>query len=231
MVHRPEPPVICIDGPSGSGKGTVAQRVASALGYHLLDSGALYRLTALAAMRHGVDLEDPDALARTARQMQPAFEPSGSERIHTYLAGDDVSAAIRGERVGMNASQVAQMSAVREALLQRQRDFRQWPGLVADGRDMGTVVFPGAAVKVFLTASAEERARRRYKQLKEKGIDASLDSLLRDIEARDAQDAHRGASPMAAAADAVVVDSSERTIESVTDEVLERARAAIGTTA
>jgi cytidylate kinase len=228
MASPTEPPVICIDGPSGSGKGTVAQRVAAALDLHLLDSGALYRLTALAAMRAGVALDDPDAVARAAERMQPVFEPIDDGHVLVHLDGDDVTAAIRGETVGMNASHVAQMPAVRTALLQRQRDFRQSPGLVADGRDMGTVVFPHAGLKVFLTASAEERARRRYKQLKEKGIDASLTNLLRDIEARDARDAGRGTSPMAAAADAFVVDSSERSVESVTEEVVERARAVLG---
>jgi cytidylate kinase len=228
MASPTEPPVICIDGPSGSGKGTVAQGVAAALDLHLLDSGALYRLTALAAMRAGVALDDPDAVARAAERMQPVFEPIDDGHVLVHLDGDDVTAAIRGETVGMNASHVAQMPAVRTALLQRQRDFRQSPGLVADGRDMGTVVFPHAGLKVFLTASAEERARRRYKQLEEKGIDANLADLLRDIEARDARGAGRGTSPMAAAVDAIVVDSSERSVESVTEEVVERARAVLG---
>ncbi len=217
-------PVVCVDGPSGSGKGTVAQRVAAALGFHLLDSGALYRLTALAASTADVDLDDADALARTAARMQPRFEPGADGTTRIVLDGDDVTEAIRAEAVGMNASKVAAEPGVREALLQRQRDFRQPPGLVADGRDMGTVVFPDAELKVFLTASAGERAERRHKQLSEKGIDASLADLLQDIEARDAQDAERGASPMAAADDAVVIDSTERSAESVTGEVLERAR-------
>lgn len=219
-----KPPVVCVDGPSGSGKGTVAQRVAAALGFHLLDSGALYRLTALAATQADVDLDDGDALARTAARMQPCFEPGADGTTRITLDGDDVTEAIRAEAVGMNASKVAAEPTVREALLQRQRDFRQAPGLVADGRDMGTVVFPDAELKVFLTASARERARRRHKQLKEKGIDASLSDLLHHIETRDAQDAHRGASPMAAADDALVIDSTERSVESVTDEVLARAR-------
>jgi len=217
-------PVVCVDGPSGSGKGTVAQRVAAALGFHLLDSGALYRLTALAATQADADLDDGTALARTAARMQPRFEPAADGTTRITLDGDDVTEAIRAEAVAMNASKVAAEPAVRQALLQRQRDFRQAPGLVADGRDMGTVVFPDAELKVFLTASARERAERRHKQLKEKGIAANLDDLLQDIEARDAQDAQRGASPMAAADDAWVIDSTERSAESVTEEVLERAR-------
>ena len=217
-------PVICIDGPSGSGKGTVAGRVARALGFHLLDSGALYRLTALAASRQGVDLADEAAVAGVAAAMEPRFEPSGGGGPRILLDGDDVSRAIRDETVGMHASQVAAYADVRAALLQRQRDFRAVPGLVADGRDMGTVVFPDAPLKIFLTATAEERARRRHKQLSDKGIDASLRDLLNDIEARDAQDMQRATSPMAPAADAIVLDSTARTIDEVTEQVLVRAR-------
>ncbi|PSQ94508.1 MAG: (d)CMP kinase [Proteobacteria bacterium SW_6_67_9] len=224
MASEGHAPVICVDGPSGSGKGTIAQRVAAALGFHLLDSGALYRLTALAAARAGVDWDSPDALAQTAARMRPHFEPGEGGAMRITLDGVDVTEAIRGEAVGMNASRVAAEPAVRAALLQRQRDFRQPPGLVADGRDMGTVVFPDAELKLFLTASARERAERRHKQLKEKGIDANLSNLLQDIEARDAHDAQRGASPMAAADDAIVIDSTARSVDSVTDEALERAR-------
>ncbi len=217
-------PVVCIDGPSGSGKGTLALRVSRALGFHLLDSGALYRLTALAASRRGVDLDDEAAVARVASAMEPRFEPGDDGWTRTYLDGTNVTRAIRAEEVGMNASRVASYGEVRAALLERQRGFRVAPGLVADGRDMGSVVFPDAPLKIFLTASAEERARRRHKQLKDKGIGVSLRDLLRDIESRDEQDTQRAASPMAPAADAIRVDSTGRTIEEVTDAVLARAR-------
>ena len=217
-------PVICIDGPSGSGKGTLAQRVAQALGFRLLDSGALYRLTALAASRAGVDLDDEAAVARVAADMEPRFEPSNDGWIRTYLDDRNVTRDIRAEEVGMNASRVASLPAVRTALLERQRRFRAPPGLVADGRDMGSVVFPAAPLKIFLVASAEERARRRHKQLKDKGIGASLRGLLKDIEARDEQDAQRAASPLAPADDAIVIDSTALSIEEVTEQVLARAR-------
>jgi len=215
-------PVVCIDGPSGSGKGTLARRVAEALGYHLLDSGALYRLTALAATRRSVDLDDEAAVAEVAATMQPRFDPTADGC--TWLDGDDVTREIRAETVGMDASLVAALPAVREALLALQRGFRQPPGLVADGRDMGSVVFPDAPLKIFLTASAEERARRRHKQLMDKGIGANLPALLKDIEARDEQDAQRAASPMKPADDAIVIDSTSLAIEEVTQQVLTRAR-------
>ncbi len=217
-------PVICIDGPSGSGKGTLARRVAEELGFFLLDSGALYRLTALAAVRRGVDLEDEAAVAEVAATMQPRFEPTGDGWTRTWLDGDNVTREIRAEEVGMNASRVAAIPAVRKALLALQRGFRQPPGLVADGRDMGSVVFPEAPLKIFLTASAEERARRRHKQLMDKGIGANLPALLKDIEARDEQDAQRTASPMVPAEDAIVIDSTSLAIEEVTRQVLARAR-------
>lgn len=217
-------PVICIDGPSGSGKGTLARRVAEELGFYLLDSGALYRLTALAAVRRGVDLEDEAAVAEVAATMQPRFEPTGDGWTRTWLDGDNVTRDIRAEEVGMNASRVAALPAVRKALLALQRGFRQPPGLVADGRDMGSVVFPEAPLKIFLTASAEERARRRHKQLKDKGIGANLPALLKDIEARDEQDAQRAVSPMVPADDAIVIDSTSLAIEEVTQQVLARAR-------
>lgn len=217
-------PVICVDGPSGSGKGTIAQRLAEALGFHLLDSGALYRLTALAAVRQGADLDDEGALAAVAVGMQLAFEPDGEQGVRIKLDGDNVTAAIRAEEVGMNASRLAAMPGVRTALLQRQRDFREPPGLVADGRDMGTVVFPDALLKVYLTASAEERALRRHNQLREKGIGVNLRGLLKDIEARDAQDEQRQASPLKPADDAVVIDSTTLSISQVTDQALTLAR-------
>jgi CMP/dCMP kinase len=217
-------PVICVDGPSGSGKGTVAARVAGELGFHLLDSGALYRLTALAAMRRGIAFDDEPALAGVAGHLAPEFEPAPEGGLRIWLDGINVSAEIRTEEVGMNASRAAASGPVRHALLQRQRDFRQPPGLVADGRDMGSVVFPDAEVKVFLTASAEERARRRHKQLKDKGIGVSLRDLLRDIEARDARDSERAQSPLVPADDAVVIDLTAMSIEAVTDEVFRLVR-------
>jgi cytidylate kinase len=184
-------PVIAIDGPVGSGKGTIARKVARALGYHLLDSGALYRLTALSAAKQGVDLANVDAVARVARGLNVRFDsnPDGTELI--WLDDEDVTLEIRKETTGEMASVVAVIPEVREALLERQRAFQQPPGLVADGRDMGSLVFPSAAVKVFLTASAEERAARRHKQLKDKGIDVSLAALSRDIEDRDRRDSER----------------------------------------
>lgn len=221
-------PVICIDGPSGSGKGTIAQYVARTLGFHLLDSGALYRLTALAAAKRGVDLDDDAGVARVAAEMRPYFEPAEDRGLRTYLDGTNVTREIRAEEMGMNASRVAALASVRAVLLERQRGFREPPGLVADGRDMGTAVFPGADLKIFLTASAEERAIRRHKQLKEKGIGVSLRGLLKDIEARDAQDTQRKASPLKAADDAVMLDSTGMSIEEVTDRVLELARERLG---
>lgn len=214
-------PVIAIDGPSGSGKGTVARRVAEALGYHLLDSGALYRLTALAARRRGIDLDDADGLASVARELDVSFggDEDGAERI--VLDGDDVTGELRTEEAGEAASRVAAQPSVREALLELQRSFRKPPGLVADGRDMGTHVFVDAGLKVFLTASAEERARRRHKQLKDKGIDVSLAALSRDIEDRDRRDTGRSVAPLRAAEDARLLDSSGKSIEAVVQTVLD----------
>ncbi|MGW8228051.1 MAG: (d)CMP kinase [Gammaproteobacteria bacterium] len=214
-------PVLTIDGPSGSGKGTICALVARELGWHLLDSGALYRLVALGAMRHGIELTDEAALAGYATQLDVQFvlQPDGSApRI--LLEGEVVGDALRTESCGNAASKVAALGAVREALLQRQRDFQQPPGLVADGRDMGTVVFPQAGVKIFLTASVDERAQRRYKQLKEKGISANLPDLLTEIAERDARDAERSVAPLKPAADAVVLDTTRLTIHEVSDKVL-----------
>jgi cytidylate kinase len=214
-------PVIAIDGPVGSGKGTIARRVAQALGYHLLDSGALYRLTALSAAKQGVDLADTDAVARVAGQLNVRFDSQsdGSERI--WLDDEDVTLEIRKETTGEMASVVAVIPQVREALLERQRAFQQLPGLVADGRDMGSMVFPSASVKIFLTASAEERAARRHKQLKDKGIDVSLAALSRDIEDRDRRDSERSVAPLRPAEDARILDSSGQSIEAVTQTVLD----------
>ena len=213
--------VVAIDGPVGSGKGTIARRVAQALGYHLLDSGALYRLTALSAAQQGVDLGDVDAVARVARELNVRFDShsDGSERI--WLDDEEISLDVRKETTGEMASVVAVIPQVREALLERQRAFQQAPGLVADGRDMGSLVFPSASVKIFLTASAEERAMRRHKQLKDKGIDVSLAALSRDIEDRDRRDSERSVAPLRPAEDARILDSSGQSIEVVTQTVLD----------
>jgi cytidylate kinase len=209
------PPVITVDGPAASGKGTVAAGVARALAFHYLDSGSLYRLVALKALKTGTPLADAPKLAGLAAGLDVLF-PDGS--IH--LEGRDETESIRGEEVSAAASQVAVHPAVRSALFERQRAFRRAPGLVADGRDMGTVVFPEALVKVFVTASPEERARRRYKQLIAKGISITMDSLLRDIRERDARDAGRAAAPLMPASDAVILDTTDLTIEAAIGRVL-----------
>ena len=217
-----EVPVITIDGPAASGKGTIASGVAQALGFHLLDSGSLYRLVALKALETGTALDAATALASAARDLDVAF---GDGRVR--LAGQDVTDRIRAEDVGAAASQVAVHPEVRAALLGRQRAFRRRPGLVADGRDMGTVVFPDARLKVFLTASPEERAGRRYKQLIEKGISSTIDSLLRDIRERDARDADRAVAPLAPATDGVILDTTGMTIAAAVHFVLDRYRNSI----
>lgn len=213
-------PVLTIDGPGGAGKGTISSLLADRLGWHLLDSGALYRLTAQAAVKHQVALDDEAALARLAEQLDVAF-PVADGKPRTLLEGEDVGQVIRTEQAGELASQVAALPAVRQALLQRQRDFCQAPGLVADGRDMGTVVFPDAPLKIFLTASADERARRRYQQLQEAGVDASLSSLLKEIQARDARDTQRSVAPLKPADDAITLDSTRLSIPEVVDRLTE----------
>lgn len=214
-MPRNDIPVVAIDGPTASGKGTVAQEVARTLGFHYLDSGALYRLTALSALRTNVPLTDEHALAKLAQDLPCAFH---GERV--LLANDDVSHAIRAEEIGNAASKIASLPAVRQALFGLQRRFHATPGLVADGRDMGTVVFPDAPLKIFLTASAEERARRRYLQLKAKGDDVSLSSLLDEICARDERDTQRAVAPLKPAHDAIQLDSTELSIEQVLERIL-----------
>lgn len=208
-------PVITIDGPTASGKGTVSHLVAQRLGFHYLDSGALYRLTALSALRKGVDLADEHALAKLARDLQCSF--SGED---VFLAHENVSAAIRAEEVGNTASKIAALSTVRQALYGLQLDFRKAPGLVADGRDMGTVIFPNAPLKVFLTASVEARAERRYKQLIGKGFSANMDDLLKDLRERDERDASRKIAPLKPAEGAYVLDTSAMTIDEAVERVL-----------
>ena len=201
-------PVITIDGPSSSGKGTISRMLARELGFQFLDSGALYRLLAFAAQRRGIALDDESALAALSGELDIRF-PADGEGDRVLLDGEDVGDAIRTEAAGGGASRVAALPAVREALLDRQRRFRLLPGLVADGRDMGTVVFPDAEAKIFLTASAEERARRRCKQLKEKGVSVVFDDVLADIQVRDERDACRSVAPLRPAQDADLVDTSE----------------------
>ena len=208
-------PVITIDGPTASGKGTVAHKVADRLGFHLLDSGALYRLTALSALRRGIDPGDEHALAKVAEHLPVRFNGG-----HIYLGTEEVSNAIRAEDVGNTASRIAALPAVRHALFGLQLSFRATPGLVADGRDMGTVIFPGARLKVFLTASVEARAQRRYKQLIDKGFSASMDDLLADLQSRDARDTGRAVAPLAPAEDAHLLDTSGMTAEEAVQQVL-----------
>ncbi|WP_339638665.1 (d)CMP kinase [uncultured Haliea sp.] len=217
-------PVITVDGPSGAGKGTLSHLLADALGWHFLDSGALYRVTGHACVLEGVSWEDHAAVAAVARHLDVVFTTDRNGEVRVAYKGSDVSRAIRTEEGGRGASTVAVIPAVRTALLQRQREFCQPPGLVADGRDMGTVVFPDAALKIFLTASAEERARRRYLQLLDKGENVSLPRLLEDIEERDARDSSRSVSPLVPAEDAIVIDSSRLPISDVFTAVMEAAR-------
>jgi len=216
--------VVAVDGPSGSGKGTVCRRLAQTLGWHLLDSGALYRLVALAGQRAGLSAEDVEGHAGFARSMDVAFSVAADGGECILLAGVDVTAGVRDERTGQGASRVAAWPAVREALSDRQRRFAESPGLIADGRDMGTVVFTDAPLKVFLTASAEERALRRYKQLKDKDPAVSLAALSREIAERDLRDSTRSVAPLRPASDAFVIDSTGVPVEVVVERVIELGR-------
>lgn len=218
--------VITIDGPSGAGKGTLSQLVAKRLGYHLLDSGALYRLVALSAHKLSINLQDEQAIADVASHLQVKFDVDG-DATRIFLVGEDVTDAIRHESVSMNASVVAAYPKVRNALLQRQKNFAQFPGLVADGRDMGTTVFPLAQVKIFLTASAEARAERRYKQLTQKGAAVDMAELIKDIKDRDDRDTNRSVSPLQPADDALVLDSTSMTIEQVLAAILHKVQLSI----
>ncbi|MEZ8022659.1 MULTISPECIES: (d)CMP kinase [unclassified Vibrio] len=212
-------PVITVDGPSGAGKGTLCMLLADKLGFHLLDSGAIYRVLALAAIHHGVDTESEDALVPLATHLDVQFIAEG-DLVKVILEGEDVSSELRKEETGMAASKVAALPRVREALLRRQRAFSAAPGLVADGRDMGTVVFPEAEAKIFLDASAEERASRRLKQLQQKGLDVKFDDLLSEIQERDDRDRNRPVAPLRPAEDALVLDSTSMNIEQVVEKAL-----------
>ena len=221
----PDVPVIAIDGPGGAGKGTISRQVAASLGWHLLDSGALYRLIGLEALRQGIDLTNEGKLADLARGLDVEFDAQ-AEHERILLHGQDVTAEIRAEACGEAASQVASQACVRTALIGRQRAFREFPGLVADGRDMGSVIFTDSRLKVFLTASVEERALRRYKQLKEKEIDVSLSALSRDMADRDRRDTERSVAPLQACPDAKILDTTSMSIEGVVSTILQWAATA-----
>lgn len=217
MSDSKQPPVIAIDGPSASGKGTVAKRIAQRLGFHYLDSGALYRLVTLSALQKRVALDNEAALAQLAGALDARFHED-----NVFLNQEDVTDLIRSEEVSATASQVAVLPAVRQALLRRQRAFRQPPGLVADGRDMGSVVFPDAVLKIYLTADTAERALRRYKQLIEKGMDANITTLLQDIRQRDARDSARAVAPLQKSDDASLLDTTKLSIDAAVEQVLAR---------
>ncbi|MFA7320125.1 MAG: (d)CMP kinase [Dokdonella sp.] len=220
-------PVLTIDGPSGSGKGTISRHVADQLGWHLLDSGALYRAVGYAAGEEGLDLSDAEAVTRCAEATRIRFrDPKDGGETRVIVNGHDATDELRTETAGAAASAIAVFPGVRAALFDKQRDFRKAPGLVADGRDMGTVIFPDAQYKVFLTASAEERAKRRYKQLKDKGLNVTLAALLREIQARDERDAARTVAPLRPAADALTIDTTGIAVASVVAAVLSVVRPA-----
>ncbi|WP_028469738.1 (d)CMP kinase [Neptunomonas japonica] len=216
-------PVITVDGPSGSGKGTVCRLLAEKLEWRLLDSGALYRLTALAASHHGVSIDDVEALVVLAAHLDVQFS-TRDDGVQIVLEGEEVTQAIRNENIGNDASKIAAIGPVRQALLERQRAFAELPGLIADGRDMGTVVFPTATLKVYLDASVQERASRRYNQLINKGLDASLEVILEDLQERDTRDMNRSVAPLKPASDAMILDSTSMSIEEVLSAVLEEVR-------
>lgn len=220
-------PIITVDGPSGAGKGTLCQMLAAKLNWALLDSGALYRVTALAAKQHAVEMDNEAGLEAIAAHLDVQFQVSADQAgVQVILEGVNVTSSLRTEETGAIASQVAAVNAVRAALLERQRAFQQEPGLIADGRDMGTVVFPNAELKVYLTASAEERGQRRYKQLLESGNNANLDRIIEDIRARDDRDMNRAVAPLKPAEDAIVIDSTSMSIEAVFDQVQQAAQKA-----
>ena len=222
-MNKTTVPVICLDGPSGVGKGTICLAIAEHLGWHILDSGSLYRITALQVSRlfpdSDTDSINESQLAEIADNLSVTYAQKNNELV-ILLAGEDITQLIRNEEIGAKASQIAAVPAVREALLVRQRAFLQEPGLVADGRDMGTVVFPDSVLKIYLTASPEERAQRRYKQLKDKGIDVNLASLVEELRLRDDRDMNRKAAPLKPASDAIVIDTTTLNIEQVTEEVM-----------
>jgi len=223
-MNKTPPPVICLDGPSGVGKGTICLAVAKKLGWHILDSGSLYRITALQVNRdfpdQPVDSLEAEKLAEIATNLNVSYEEKDNE-LAIFLDGEDITQLIRNEQIGAKASQIAAIPEVREALLARQRAFLVEPGLVADGRDMGTVVFPQAVLKIYLTATPQERAQRRYKQLKEKGIDANLSALVEELWLRDDRDMNRKTAPLKPASDAIIIDTSSLNIEQVTDKVMQ----------
>lgn len=217
-------PVVTIDGPSGAGKGTISQSLAKQLGWYFLDSGAMYRLCGLACLKQGIPFEDEAAVAKVAQSLDIAFKVVDGG-LETWLNGEEVTAELRTEQGGAAASKVAAINAVREALKARQRAFAQMPGLIADGRDMGTVIFPDAPLKIYLTATAEERAARRFKQLQGAGETVNLAAILGDIQARDDRDMNRAVAPLKAADDAITIDSTDMSIEAVFDAILQLIKA------
>lgn len=228
MIKSSIVPVITLDGPSGTGKGTLCYRLAKHLGWHFLDSGAIYRVLAYAALEHGVDDTDASGLVLQAKMLKLRFDVDNNGVVHVFLDDKDVASRIRSEQVGQHASKIAAIPEVREALLMRQRAFAEYPGLVTDGRDMGTVVFPNAVLKIYLYATAEERAMRRYLQLKDNQNDASLAHVVDELARRDARDMGRMHSPLTPAEDAVLVDTTGLTIVQVFESILQLVRERLG---